>query len=309
MSTSPSDLAPLIRKQLAHFVRKHPSISLEFGQSQAAHKITRIIRKNIRSGRYERYRHHQRAKKKMTVAVYAETIIGFWIQDAPRWQRLRNNDTDAWNSLRAQLVNVARKMIQSIRLNTGDQAEDYADRACIQILNADYPFDVPFDAWLYTILQRVILDRQPRKDPLARASISLDRPISKQEENDHLQWEISDGRADSDFEAVEQRDLLERALAALTPLRRTVIFFSFLEEKTDGEIAEDLGISRGNVQTIRHRALVQLSHLIEDNSMSVTRRRRHQDKESTKAHKKSSKREDPRTRSSRRKSNKARRPK
>lgn len=278
MAAPPHDLRALIRKQLVLFIREHPAIRLPLTENQAARDLTRIVRRNFESGRYERFRQHRNAKP-IDTAEYVATVIACWMDEESRWDLLGNDDAAAWETLRTQLVRAARKMMRRVQTNTGDQAEDLADRACIQILQFEYPFDVPFNAWVYTILQRVLLERRPRKDSLAHAAISLDESVSQAQASDPaMESQFADPKARVAFESVEERDALARALVACSPLRRTVIFMSFFEEKTDAEIAAELDISRDNVQTVRHRALVQLSKLLGDQAVSATRRRRRQDK-------------------------------
>ena len=64
------------------------------------------------------------------------------------------------------------------------------------------------------------------------------------------------------FEAPEplvlNQDRLAECLEALAERERTVLALSFFADKDGDEVAEELGVSAGNVRVIRHRALARL---------------------------------------------------
>lgn len=57
---------------------------------------------------------------------------------------------------------------------------------------------------------------------------------------------------------VESRDLVVRALGALTPRQRRVVVLRYLLDLSEAEVAADLGISVGTVKSTASRALSQL---------------------------------------------------
>jgi RNA polymerase sigma-70 factor (ECF subfamily) len=70
-----------------------------------------------------------------------------------------------------------------------------------------------------------------------------------------------------DLAAVDVGALL-RCLSKLEPRARRVVFLSFHEEKTADEIAGVLSTTTGNVRVLRHRAMTDLRHCMDDCSGS-----------------------------------------
>jgi len=57
---------------------------------------------------------------------------------------------------------------------------------------------------------------------------------------------------------VLNQDRLNKCLEGLAERERTVVALTFFADKDGDEVAQDLGISAGNVRVIRHRALARL---------------------------------------------------
>jgi RNA polymerase sigma-70 factor (ECF subfamily) len=58
-------------------------------------------------------------------------------------------------------------------------------------------------------------------------------------------------------------DKLSGCLQALAERERTVVVLTFFAEKSADEVAQELGLSDGNVRVIRHRALARLRECVE----------------------------------------------
>jgi RNA polymerase sigma-70 factor (sigma-E family) len=61
-----------------------------------------------------------------------------------------------------------------------------------------------------------------------------------------------------DFEAVELRPALLRALDTLTPHQRSIVVLRYLDDRSEAEVAEALGVSAGTVKSTASRAVAQL---------------------------------------------------
>jgi DNA-directed RNA polymerase specialized sigma24 family protein len=59
-------------------------------------------------------------------------------------------------------------------------------------------------------------------------------------------------------------------------LQRAVIRMTYVEDLTDEQIARKLKKTKANVQVLRHRGLVQLSHILSQMGLKETRRKKHQ---------------------------------
>lgn len=58
------------------------------------------------------------------------------------------------------------------------------------------------------------------------------------------------------------RDRLRECLSALAERERMVLVMTFYAERTTAEIAQELGLSAGNVRVVRHRALTRLAECV-----------------------------------------------
>jgi DNA-directed RNA polymerase specialized sigma24 family protein len=93
-----------------------------------------------------------------------------------------------------------------------------------------------------------------------------------------LESRIGDKTADI-YSQLEQSDLLQRGLGQLrSQLQRQVIKLTYFDERSDEKIAKKLHKTRANVQTLRHRGLVRLSHLLAELQVKESRRQKHKKK-------------------------------
>lgn len=71
-----------------------------------------------------------------------------------------------------------------------------------------------------------------------------------------------------EFELVERRDALRQALETLTPRERRIIRLRFVEECTQTEIGEDLGVSQMQVSRLLSRTLQRLRERLESSEQA-----------------------------------------
>jgi RNA polymerase sigma-70 factor (sigma-E family) len=67
-------------------------------------------------------------------------------------------------------------------------------------------------------------------------------------------------------DAVAERDAVLAALRRLPPGQRAVVVLRYFEDRSDGEIAELLGIATGTVRSQHHKALKALRVTVSENS-------------------------------------------
>lgn len=67
------------------------------------------------------------------------------------------------------------------------------------------------------------------------------------------------GRERDDLGAVEDRDLIVRRLAPLTPRERTILVLRYYADLTEAAVADELGITVGTVKSTCARALARLA--------------------------------------------------
>lgn len=157
------------------------------------------------------------------------------------------------------LYNAHRNRAYSVALNLlwGDQAaaEDACQEAFLKAFKklGSFHGDAEFGTWLHRIVVNVCLDELRRRGRQAHGEETPERP-------------------DTSVPANPERSLLERerngqvmnALAALKPNLREVVFLRYLEERSYGEIAAEMGVPPGTVAAWLSRALKAMGRKLAD---------------------------------------------
>lgn len=273
MSMPPARLVSIVKQSLSDVVAANPAICLPLDETAAWQELVQLARHNFKSGRYDRFRNHPRAPARLTPQRYVQHLVATWARESDFYYRLCAQDAACWSELRQALIHAVTGPLG--RFPSSDTAEDYVQRACAQILLADYPFDVPFLWWATTIAQNLVSARGRSKDRFNDYVISLDTPLHSEARTESLVSQLPDPLGEFFIEAIHERELLYRALRRLNEQRRLVIVLSYFDEWDDTMIGDALGIKPANVQTLRHRALDQLAEFLGENSVTVKRRRRH----------------------------------
>ena len=91
---------------------------------------------------------------------------------------------------------------------------------------------------------------------------SLDAQIAEDEENAPLSRFL--GFEDPEFSRFERSDMLQRAMSALNERQQTVIQARFFENRSQRDLAAELGVSQMTVSRIERQALEKLREQIEN---------------------------------------------
>lgn len=140
-----------------------------------------------------------------------------------------------------QLLERHRKIVFTVANTYARHAEDRADLAqeiAVQLWRAYPKYDAnrSFSTWMYRIALNVGISFLRHHGPRQRQTVSLD---------DSLHGPVDDG---ADHETDQLVHLLCRIIDGLEPLNRALLFL-YLEERSQREIADILGISESNVAT------------------------------------------------------------
>lgn len=84
---------------------------------------------------------------------------------------------------------------------------------------------------------------------------------------ERLTDEVPETRSYDDTAGLSERDAVLRALADLSPQERRVVVLRYLADLSEIETAEHLGIPRGTVKSVTHRAVAKLrasAHLTDE---------------------------------------------
>jgi RNA polymerase sigma-70 factor, ECF subfamily len=132
------------------------------------------------------------------------------------------------------------------------RAEDLAQDVFLRI-HRGLPYfrgEARLSTWIYRIVANVCVQDQPRPPAL-----SLD--------DERIGARVARAGADRQFEDLELRDRLEKAISRLPPHARLLIAAHYLDGVQYEALAEALQLPLGTVKTQLHRAKQQLRRLLE----------------------------------------------
>lgn len=200
---------------------------------------------------------------------YQLRVIRTFEAERSRYDALFAGDANAWETLTRQLTHAAQRMLLHNgfgSLYAREQAAEMSQQTCEHIVAAPYPWDISFDLWSHTIMRNIFLQRYTRSHDLMDRVMLKGDPLELDEVSE---WTALDAPADPyDCTAggasayPDASELIEAIEQMQSRQRRAVILYTYYEELSDEEIAQEIGKSRNAVQTLRHRALRQLRTLL-----------------------------------------------
>jgi RNA polymerase sigma-B factor len=104
-------------------------------------------------------------------------------------------------------------------------------------------------------------------------TISLDGPAYQGSETDGQTRGETIGAEDARYELAEDRETIREALKHIPSRDRRVLQMRFLEERTQSDIAADIGVSQMQVSRILRRALERLRQAVEGHEHQLSRSR------------------------------------
>ncbi|MBL9192486.1 MAG: sigma-70 family RNA polymerase sigma factor [Opitutaceae bacterium] len=187
--------------------------------------------------------------------------------DEERWLQLaRQGDDQAFGQLmRAHHDAIFRRVVSIVR-NEQD-AKDLSQDIWIAVWKQLPSFrgDSRFSTWLFTLATRRALDHLRRRRRWLDRFLSFTRPSTHPGEAEQT-WEPADETpgALAKLEHLERRQLLERALQALSPDLRAVLALRDVEGLAYSEIATTLDWPIGTVMSRLHHARRRLTLILKD---------------------------------------------
>jgi RNA polymerase sigma-70 factor (ECF subfamily) len=151
---------------------------------------------------------------------------------------------------------VPRDMVEEV-------AHDVFVRAYVSL--PSYSFRTPFSHWLSTIAVRTCYDAWRTVSARKEVPLSGPRDVAEGQQQwiEHVLASESRARFDALVRQRDATDLLQRALAQLSPENRTVVTLVHLDGHSVREAAELLGWTVVNVKVRAHRARQQLRKILD----------------------------------------------
>jgi RNA polymerase sigma-70 factor (ECF subfamily) len=177
--------------------------------------------------------------------------------------RVQAGDPGAVEALLVGAQEVAYRFSRVICGAAAADAEDAMQEALIKVFRHAREIREPraFRAWLYRTVKNACLIGRRRRAHAPSRLLSLEELMPAESF-----VEPSDRARSPEELALDARtrDRLRRALAALPPTHRLVVFLRDVEGLSTREVAEVAGISEDNVKTRLHRARLQLRKMLEE---------------------------------------------
>jgi RNA polymerase sigma-70 factor (ECF subfamily) len=170
-------------------------------------------------------------------------------------RRLRSNDEGALELLVAAYWHRLVRFVGGF-LDQEGSGEDVVQEAFIRLWmrRAELRFEGSFRAFLYTMARNAAIDERRRSGRRARLASRADPPAASPSPLAHA-------------EAAELRAVAEAAVTALPPRRREVFRLARTEGLSYREIADVMGLSPQTVANQMSRALTELHHALDRNSL------------------------------------------
>lgn len=160
--------------------------------------------------------------------------------------QIAGDKPEAFGELYERHVN---KIYNYIYYRTGNHhdAEDLTARVFVRALRHVENFEdkgVPLTAWLYRIAHNLVANWH--RDRSRRPVIPLEKHVAVSEISEHPETETI---------ALEQNELLLKAIHQLPEDRQTLLIFKFVERMSNAEIGEVMGRTEGAIKSLYHRTL------------------------------------------------------
>ncbi len=230
--------------------------------AELSQRVTAIVSRNFHSGRAQRAMGD--LSNSTQIDEYIDRVIGAFLKEYERLDRLATADAAEWRILLKQLALQSKTMLAKISRNSSDvESLDFAQAACEAIFKSPFPYDVSFDAWAGLILKNILWKKYLRSRDLLdrREVVSLDTPLVSDDIDDlSLSESLSDPNS-TVFEQTVGEGLLQ-ALQQLSQTQKRIIIEVYLNERTIPETALLLGKNVQAVYNLKHRALSKLHSIV-----------------------------------------------
>lgn len=175
-------------------------------------------------------------------------------------KRCQNGDIQAFRALVERYEDRIYALACSITGNP-ETAKDAAQEAFVRAYKALKNFEgkSSFYTWLYRIATNVCLNAA-QKETRRLDSVSLDGLQEKQEISPERFFGTE--APENDIERIDLRQQIDKVLNHLSPDHRAVVVLKDIEDLSQEEIADTLGISVGTVKSRLSRARAHLKDLL-----------------------------------------------
>lgn len=191
-------------------------------------------------------------------AAWSRTAVSDLEQDAQLVERCLSGDEGAWEDL----VKAHTRRVYAIcyRFTGKDsEAQDLTQDVFLRVFKSVKSFragEGSFAVWLTRLTRNLLIDHY-RRSKMDRATDSIEEQLGVMESRAAIE-----SRTDAVLAGREASEVLQAALAKLSPELRETVILRDLEEMEYREIAETLGVPEGTVKSRLNRGRGELARIL-----------------------------------------------
>ena len=157
------------------------------------------------------------------------------------------------------------RLVRSIVKNTED-SEDISIEAITKAFKniQKYREDLSFDLWLKKVTTNYIIDK-------IRSGVLNNKTVSMDDENTHELFYTDFSNPEKDYIKTEVRALLEEEFDLISGRAKQMLDLRYKKDYTYQQIADELGISIGNVKNILNKIRTRITKKVNKNESNLSK--------------------------------------
>ena len=157
------------------------------------------------------------------------------------------------------------RLVRSIVKNTED-SEDISIEAITKAFKniQKYREDLSFDLWLKKVTTNYIIDK-------IRSGVLNNKTVSMDDENTHELFYTDFSNPEKDYIKTEVRALLEEEFDLISGRAKQMLDLRYKKDYTYQQIADELGVSIGNVKNILNKIRTRITKKINKNESNLSK--------------------------------------
>ena len=179
--------------------------------------------------------------------------------------KARLDDQRAFGELYNYYYPQVNRLVRGIIKNTED-SEDISIEAITKAFKniQKYKEDLSFDLWLKKVTTNYMIDK-------IRSGVLNNKTVSMDDENTHELFYTDFSNPEKDYIKTEVRALLEEEFDLISGRAKQMLDLRYKKDYTYQQIADELGISIGNVKNILNKIRTRITKKVNKNESDLSK--------------------------------------